>query len=144
MPLIVNLVAERSEECWVELISPASCAWPFWAWLEAAHADSSARPASELHRSSCRGVAASLASSSFDQLWIGNSLAIRRGEQRVDSIAFFRIAPVVAPREFVQVAVNVLRANPVVDTEDLPLKVRPRPFQPIDVAKVVADVLAEA
>ena len=61
--------------------------------------------------------------------------------------AFLGVAPIVAPREFVQVAVNVLGADPtdpMVDTEHLPLEVRPCAFQPVDVAEVVTDVLAEA
>ena len=53
-------------------------------------------------------------------------------------------APIVAPGEFVQVAVEMFDADKVVDPEHLPLEVRPCAFQPIDVAEVVADVLAKA
>lgn len=38
----------------------------------------------------------------------------------------------------------VFGANPVVDTEHLPLEMRPRAFQPIDVAEIVSNVFAEA
>jgi hypothetical protein len=82
--------------------------------------------------------------SSFDELRIGDPLAVYGSEQRVDAIAFFELAPIVAPRELVQVTVEMFGADKVVDTEHLPLEVRPRAFQPVDVAEVVADILAKA
>jgi len=107
-------------------------------------ADQFVRTVSEPHRSSYPNAAAFLASSSFDQLRVRDPLAICRSEKLVDPIAFLVFTPVVAPREFVEVAIKVLRANPMVDTKHLPLEMRPCAFQPIDVAEVVADILAEA
>ena len=81
---------------------------------------------------------------SFDQLRIGDPLAFCCGEKRVDAITFLGVAPIIAPREFVKVAVEMFCANEMMDAEHLPLKVRPCAFQPVDVTEVVADVLAEA
>ena len=113
-------------------------------FLSPVHEDRSAQIALELHRSSYRDEMASLASLSFNQLRIGDSLAVRGGEKRVDAIAFLGVAAIVAPCELVQVAVDMLGADPMLDTEHLPLEVRPRAFQPVDMAEVVADVLSEA
>jgi hypothetical protein len=103
----------------------------------------SAQRVSELHRSSYPDAAVSRAFLSFDQLRIGDPLAVCGSEQRVDAIAFFEHAPIVAPRKLVKVAVEMFGANEVVDAEHLPFEVRPRAFQPVDVAEVVADILAE-
>jgi hypothetical protein len=82
------------------------------------------------------------ASSSFDQLRIGDPLAVSGGEKLVDPIAFLMLAAIVAPRELVKVAVKMLYADPVVDAEHLTLEVRPRTFEPVDVAKVPSNVFA--
>jgi hypothetical protein len=69
-------------------------------------------------------------------LWIGDPLAGCGGEQRIDAIAFFRLAAIVTPRKFVKVAIEMFGANKVVDAEHLPLEVRPRALQSVDVAEV--------
>src|SRR6266404_3165463 len=109
-----------------------------------ARADLSAQLASELHRSPYPGGTVSRAFWSFDQLRIGDPLAVCGGQQRINTIAFLGVATIIAPREFVQITVKVLRADPMVDSEHLPLEVRPRALQPVDMAEVVADVFTEA
>ena len=117
--------------------------WPLSFSEQPTLADQSELSGVEPHRSSYLNVRASPAFWSFDQLRISDPLAVCVSEKRVDPIAFLSIAAIVAPREFVEVAVNVLRADPMMDAEHLPLKVRPCTFQSVDVAEVVADVLAD-
>src|SRR5205814_8356716 len=64
----------------------------FSALAQAVRAGQSARLASQLHRSSCRDAAASRVFSSFDQLWIGDALAVCGCEQRIDAIPFLCVA----------------------------------------------------
>ena len=108
-----------------------------------AHADRFAQTVSKLHRSSYRYGGACHVFLSCDQLWIGDPLTVGGGEKRVDPIALAGLAAIVAPRELVEIAVNVLGADPVVNAEHLPLEVRPCAFQTVDVAEVVADVFAD-
>src|SRR5438309_8239859 len=103
------------------LLAPSSASWRASSVL-AIRADLSVQHAGEPHRSSYPDAAACRAFSSFDQLRIGNPLAVRSGEQRIDAIAFFGIAAIVAPREFVKVAIQVLRADKVVDAKYLALE----------------------
>jgi hypothetical protein len=84
-------------------------------------ADRSAQIASELHQSSCPGVTVSPAFSSFDQLRIGDPLAVCGSEKRIDAIALFELAPIVAPRELVKVTIEMFGADKVVYAEHLPL-----------------------
>ena len=84
-------------------------------------AGQSAHTVSELHRSSYLDGKVSPVFSSFDQLRIGDPLAVRSSEKRVDAITFLRIAAVVAPRKFVQVAVEMFGADEMMDAENLPL-----------------------
>lgn len=114
----------------------------FQLWAFATHLKRSAQTASRLRRSPYRYGGACLAFSSCDQLWIGDPLAIGGGEKRVDPIALAGLAAIVAPRELVEIAVNVLGADPVVNAEHLPLEVRPCAFQAVDMAEIVTDVFA--
>jgi hypothetical protein len=83
--------------------------------------DLSAQPVAELHRSSCRdAVVCRVSSSSFDQLRIGDPFAVSGSEKFIDPSAFLVLTAVVPPCEFVQVAIKVLRTDPVVDTEHRP------------------------
>ena len=59
------------------------------------------------------------------------------------TVPFLGLAAIVPPCELIKIAVNVLGANPVMDTEHLPLELRPRAFQAVDVAEVIPDVLPE-
>ena len=95
-------------------------------WLLPARADLSAHSASELHRSSCQDGTVFPVSSSFDQLRIGNPLTVCGSEHRVDAITFPGFAAIVAPREFVEVAIEMFGADEVVDAKHLSLEVRPR------------------
>ena len=120
---------------------------PSSAWRQASpcalasRAGLSVRRVLEPHRSSYPDTAACRAFvSSFDQLRIGDPLALRGGEQCIDTITFLGITAIIAPRELVQIAVDVLGANPMVNTKDLPLEVRPCALQSVDVAEVDADV----
>ena len=62
----------------------------------------------------------------------------------VHAVAFLGIAAIVPPRELIQITIKTLVVYKVVNAEHLPLEVRPCAFQPVDVAEVVTDVLAEA
>ena len=123
-------------------VSVLSCASVVWA-VFVIRADRFAQTASRLRRSPYRYGGACLAFSSCDQLWIGDPLAIGGGEKRVDPIALAGLAAIVAPRELVEIAVNVLGADPVVNAEHLPLEVRPCAFQAVDMAEIVTDVFAD-
>jgi hypothetical protein len=94
----------------------------------ATHAGQSERSVSEPHQSSDLSVTVCLAFWSFNQLRVGNPLAICRDKQRIDPIAFLCLSAIVAQREFIKVAVDVLRADPVADAKHLPLEMRPCAF----------------
>ena len=54
----------------------------------------------------------------------------------------FLIAAVEAPRHLVEVTAKVLRADPVMDADDLALYECPNTFDPVRVDAIVADVFA--
>src|SRR5947207_2044479 len=97
---VVGVCPER-QKCGIGiLILPSPASWQFLPSALAIRAGLSAQRVSELHRSSYPDAAVCRAFvSSFDQLRIGDPLAVRRGEQRIDAIAFLGVAAIVAPGE---------------------------------------------
>jgi hypothetical protein len=102
--------------------------------------DQSEHSAAELHRSSYLGAVSFRASALPDQIVVAQALAVGRGEHGIDPPAFLSLAPIIAPCGLADILINVLFANPMMDTVNLPFQQRPETFDRVGV-RVIPDVL---